>query len=165
MKFSIQESLKKSKIMTKKLLTILTIVAVVFASCSKTKKLTKQMTGKWTISSKDYKYTYNNVVLPSQTYNVAAKGSVELKSDGTGTFNDPSNANGDIAVYSITDWYNDDAHISLLVKDQSGLVNQWTFDIAADHSSEKQVWTNESNPYTNSGVAKTNATYTLAITK
>jgi len=148
----------------KKLLTILTITAVVFAACSKTKKLHKRLATKWNITTKDYQFYYNNVLTPSQTYNVSAKGSIELKSDGTGTISDPTNANGDLVVYTVTDWFNDEGHLSILVKDQNAKVNQLTFDVTGNEA-EKQVWYNEFNQATIAGIVQTKTTYTLAIAK
>ncbi len=150
----------------KKLLTILTITAIVFASCSKTKKLSKRLATKWNITKKDHQAFYNNVQDVPQTYTTtSAVGSVELKSDGTGTFTDPVNAKGDLAVYTIADWYNDDAHVSILVEDQSSpkKVYQWTFNITTNEK-EKQVWFNELNREQN-GPVKVLTNYYLAIAK
>ncbi len=151
----------------KKLLTILTITAIVFASCSKTKKLTKRLyAGKWNITKKENLAFFNNQTDVPHTYTNTAAGSIELKSDHTGTFNDPIDASGTIATYAITDWYNDETHVSILLEDQSNpkKVYQWTFDITNPETTT-QTWYNHLYRTENSGYVEIKTTYSVAQAK
>lgn len=148
----------------KKVLTILTIITIAFASCTKAKKLSKRVAAKWNIASKDVKFNFNNFPSTNQTYLSTGKGSIELKSDGTGTITDPQNAAGDLATYTVTDWYNDDLHITIMYKDQALEIHQVTFDVTSNEK-EAQTWYNEMNEQQIAGKVNVKTTYMLTLAK
>lgn len=131
--------------MKKFTLLALSIVLVSSFACSKIKKTTKLMTGKWNIAKKEYTYSFNNTVDPSVSFTIENKGSIELLSDGTGSFND-ANKDGTTKAWTIVSWYNDEDELAMVVKDANGYTGSYTFTgITDDKEAQTITWNYKNN--------------------
>ena len=148
--------------MKKVVLFALTVSLLAGVACNKVKQTSKRMTGKWNISKKEYTYSFNNTVDPSVSFTVESVGSLELNSDGTGTFMDP-NKDKSTSSWTVTSWYNSETELAILVKDANGYTAAFNFTGVSDSKDAQTLTWNYKNNKNRAGLLiEEKAVYTLA---
>ncbi len=114
---------------------ILAILAITLvASCSKTKKLTKGVTGKWNIASWNLQKKVNGS--PALGSFIALNsGNIELNKDRTGSATVPAGMNGTNVIprdLQITNWYNDAKNVTLFYNTTKDTNIVYHFDVNMD---------------------------------